>query len=122
MTRYKCYRCSIVLDRDDLENGLCCPECHTNEQLREMCPEDHCNCGHDVSETISYCRVCGEAVCPVCGCHDVVQISRVTGYLQEVGGWNMGKAQELKDRTRVYIAVKDKKDGDIVDEQISQIY
>jgi anaerobic ribonucleoside-triphosphate reductase len=34
----------------------------------------------------------------------VVQISRVTGYLQEVSGWNAGKQQELKDRARYTIA------------------
>jgi anaerobic ribonucleoside-triphosphate reductase len=43
--------------------------------------------------------MCGEAVCPECGSHDVTQISRVTGYLQDVSGWNAGKQQELKDRT-----------------------
>ena len=37
---------------------------------------------------------------PGCGSHDVTQISRVTGYLQEVSGWNAGKQQELKDRQR----------------------
>ncbi|MBP8676317.1 MAG: oxidoreductase, partial [Methanoculleus sp.] len=35
-----------------------------------------------------------------CGSHDVMQISRVTGYLQDVAGWNAGKQQELKDRVR----------------------
>jgi anaerobic ribonucleoside-triphosphate reductase len=29
-----------------------------------------------------------------------MQISRVTGYLQDVAGWNAGKQQELKDRVR----------------------
>ena len=42
--------------------------------------------------------------CPECGSHDVVQISRVTGYLQEVSGWNAGKQQELKDRARYTVA------------------
>ena len=39
-------------------------------------------------------------VCPGCGSHDVAQISRVTGYLQEVSGYNRAKQQEVKDRTR----------------------
>ena len=38
------------------------------------------------------------------GSHDVVQISRVTGYLQDVSGWNAGKQQELKDRVRYSVA------------------
>jgi anaerobic ribonucleoside-triphosphate reductase len=53
-----------------------------------------------VIATIAYCPLCGKAVCPACGTHDVVQISRVTGYLQAVEGFNAAKKQELKDRTR----------------------
>ena len=48
--------------------------------------------------------LCGKPVCPECGSHDVVQVSRVTGYLQDVSGWNAGKQQELKDRTRYSVA------------------
>jgi anaerobic ribonucleoside-triphosphate reductase len=33
-----------------------------------------------------------------------VQVSRVTGYLQDVSGWNAGKRQELKDRMRYSVA------------------
>jgi anaerobic ribonucleoside-triphosphate reductase len=43
-------------------------------------------------------------MCPKCESHDVAQISRVTGYIQEVGGWNVGKQQELKDRKRYDVA------------------
>ena len=53
---------------------------------------------------IEYCPLCGQAVCPECGSHDVVQVSRVTGYLQDVSGWNAGKQQELKDRMRYSVA------------------
>lgn len=71
--------------------------------LKEMCPNDHTECGHEVIDGLAYCEMCGEAMCPVCGCHDVAQLSRITGYIQEVSGFNAGKAQELKDRTRYTI-------------------
>ncbi|OPY54988.1 MAG: anaerobic ribonucleoside triphosphate reductase [Methanosaeta sp. PtaU1.Bin112] len=38
--------------------------------------------------------------CPNCGSSDVDHISRITGYLQAVSGWNNAKRQELKDRKR----------------------
>lgn len=38
--------------------------------------------------------------CENCGSDHVEQLSRVTGYLQAVGGWNEAKKQELKDRYR----------------------
>jgi anaerobic ribonucleoside-triphosphate reductase len=34
----------------------------------------------------------------------VSQVSRVTGYLADVAGWNQGKQQELKDRSRYTVA------------------
>jgi len=41
--------------------------------------------------------------CPKCGSDKVQHLSRITGYLQAVEGWNAGKRQELKDRKRVEI-------------------
>lgn len=41
-----------------------------------------------------------EDECPSCGSSDVDHISRITGYLQAVSGWNSAKRQELKDRKR----------------------
>jgi len=38
--------------------------------------------------------------CPGCRSDDVEHISRITGYLQAVSGWNGAKRQELKDRKR----------------------
>ncbi|KAF5416627.1 MAG: DNA polymerase [Candidatus Methanogaster sp.] len=38
--------------------------------------------------------------CPNCGSTNVEQLSRVTGYLQAVSGWNAAKKQELEDRKR----------------------
>lgn len=91
--RYKCYTCKLVVDETP------CPVCG-GDDMEIMCPLDHCHCSHEIITSIEYCPLCGSAVCPECGSHDVVQISRVTGYLQEVSGWNAAKRQELKDRTR----------------------
>lgn len=38
--------------------------------------------------------------CPNCGSSNVEHLSRVTGYIQAVSGWNEGKKQELIDRKR----------------------
>jgi len=91
--RYKCHTCHLVVDE------MPCPNCGETS-LEIMCPLDHCDCHHSIIESIEYCPLCGHAVCPECGSHDVMQISRVTGYLQDVAGWNAGKQQELKDRVR----------------------
>ena len=101
MIKYKCHNCLLIIDEAAMLPENRCPIC--KEQCTRMCERDHCDCSHYVVETIAYCPVCGAAICPECGCHDVVQISRVTGYLQEVSGWNAGKQQELKDRTRYNI-------------------
>lgn len=102
--RYKCHICHIVIKKEHLEEDGNCPKCHTNKGLKSMCPLDHCNCHHNVIEKIEYCPVCGEPICPECGSHDVSQVSRVTGYLADVKGWNQGKQQELKDRSRYRVA------------------
>ena len=46
------------------------------------------------------CPVCGHYMCPECMNHAADIMSRVTGYLQVVSGWNTSKKQEFKDRTR----------------------
>jgi hypothetical protein len=74
--RYKCFICKQIIEENDIENN-CCPDC--GNPAEEMCERDHCHCSHPISETIAYCPVCGEPMCPQCECHDVVQISRVTG-------------------------------------------
>ena len=38
--------------------------------------------------------------CPNCGSENVDHLSRITGYIQAVSGWNEGKKQELLDRKR----------------------
>ena len=42
--------------------------------------------------------------CENCGSNNVEQLSRVTGYIQAVGGWNAAKKQELIDRQRYSIS------------------
>lgn len=49
---------------------------------------------------IAYCPTCGKPMCPICNRHNVTQLSRVTGYIQDVAGWNEAKKQELLDRKR----------------------
>ena len=96
--RYKCHTCLTIVDSTP------CPVCG-EKFLEIMCPLDHCNCHEEVIGGNAYCLLCGEAVCPTCNCHNVVQINRVTGYLSDVSGWNQGKRQELKDRVRTKIGV-----------------
>lgn len=95
--RFKCHTCHHVVTENPCP---CCGE--TN--LEVMCPLDHCNCHHNIIEKIEYCPLCGQAICPDCGSHDVSQVSRVTGYMADVSGWNAGKRQELKDRARYKVA------------------
>lgn len=91
--KYKCSRCFHVVETD------VCPHCG-QMNLKKMCARDHCNCTHDVIPSVAYCPDCGEGMCPICGSHDVNQISRVTGYMSDVTGWNAGKRQELLDRKK----------------------
>jgi hypothetical protein len=105
MKKYKCSKCLLIIQEDDLVDG-CCPVCKTDDMLKPMCPNDRiCSCAEEIIETIAYCELCGAPCCPVCGSEDVSQLSRVTGYLSDVGGWGAGKRQELKDRQRYDVAV-----------------
>jgi hypothetical protein len=100
--RFKCFDCnSIIKSVDIVEKGEC-PACK-HHSLVEMCPLDHCHCNCNSGKPIvgiEYCPICGDPICPGCGTHDVTQISRVTGYMQDVNGFNAGKRQELKERNR----------------------
>lgn len=46
------------------------------------------------------CPVCGNYMCPECMNHAADIMSRVTGYLQVVSGWNSAKKQEFEERKR----------------------
>lgn len=56
----------------------------------------------DMTVCLGCSRVSGglKDKCPSCGSSEVDHISRITGYLQAVSGWNSAKRQELKDRRR----------------------
>lgn len=96
--RYKCYQCHTIFEKD---NSIFCPDC--GNVSTPMCEKDHvCECTGDIHQGITICPVCGDPTCP-CGSHDVEVVSRVTGYLSDIAGWNNGKRQELKDRQRVSI-------------------
>jgi hypothetical protein len=100
--RFKCFDCNHIIGAMDIVEKDTCPVCGKTN-LVEMCPLDHCHCNCNGGKPIigiEYCPVCGDPICPECGTHDVSQISRVTGYLQDVNGFNEGKRQELRDRHR----------------------
>jgi rubrerythrin len=61
-----------------------------------------CNSGELVSGAES-CPICDKSICPKCFNHNVVALSRVTGYMSAIIGWNNGKRQELIDRQRYNI-------------------
>ncbi len=58
------------------------------------------------TKDLSVCENCGTTtgglikLCPKCGSENMQWWSRITGYYQNVTGWNKGKLEELKDRTR----------------------
>lgn len=97
--QYKCFICKIIIAENDLNEDGNCPIC--DGVVKEMCPNDHCHCPHDIVDGVAYCSECGAPMCPICQSHDVSQVSRITGYLSDVSGWNTAKQQELKDRVRV---------------------
>ena len=57
-------------------------------------------CNKEMVANIASCPICGLPICPDCGNHAVEQLSRVTGYLSGVSGWNAAKKQEFLDRDR----------------------
>lgn len=101
MRDYKCSQCFSIVENDKSE----CPLCGEKILIKEMCIKDTgaCKCAHDTHENVTLCPICKEPVCPECFSHDVVGISRVTGYLSDVAGWRASKKAELKDRCRVNI-------------------
>lgn len=129
---FKCYKCRSVFDTYAKGSPVLmalipkidvrCPNCGANN-VELMCKVDgyavylktkgfKCREGTMFSGT-DICPICHSAICPRCGNHSVISLSRVTGYLQSVNGWNMAKKQELADRKRYRIGK-----GDIT-EQIS---
>lgn len=62
------------------------------------------------TKDLSVCRNCSFTVgglvdkCPSCGRGEMDWWSRITGYYQNINGWNKGKLEELKDRRRYGIS------------------
>lgn len=122
-TMHKCPHCNFVFDTTQggqanilaiLMGGFYayCPRCFIiNPEL--LCKVDAYSvilklkglkCGNgDIIPGVDLCPVCNRSMCPKCYNHNVVSLSRVTGYVQSVDGWNNGKKQELKDRQRYAI-------------------
>lgn len=100
--RYSCHTCHTHFELDKAEKEPKCPKCGETH-IEKRCiadPTGGCHCALHVNTGVKYCGVCGRPVCPTCGDHDVAQVSRVTGYLSDVAGWNNAKKAELKDRAR----------------------
>jgi len=94
---FKCSVCYLILDDEQVVDGLC-PHC--NMKVEKMCENDHvCTCTDTIQNGSFVCPSCGEFTC-ACGSHDIEITSRITGYLSALSGWNRGKYQEFKDRTR----------------------
>ena len=98
MIFWKCTTCKLIYLEKDLNDTATCKKC--NGKLIKSCENDNYICTHEITSGIKVCDICGEFVCPICGCHEVTPISRVTGYYSPVDSWCKGKYQELKDRVR----------------------
>jgi len=68
--------------------------------LHQWVVKNKTKCKHDMTPLTAQCPLCGNPVCPDCMNHKVDQLSRVTGYMAAVSGYNAAKKQEFKDRTR----------------------
>ncbi len=99
----QCFDCRCV------HNKEVCPECKSDKNIvlcekqathifktvrKEIPTHDHLVSG------VKLCEVCKKPICPICDAHDVVALSRITGYISSISGWGEGKLAELKDRKR----------------------
>lgn len=62
--------------------------------------QNNTKCHKELVPYTDVCPLCGLPVCPDCMNHNVDIVSRVTGYLSNVSGWNTSKKQEFEDRYR----------------------
>lgn len=122
---FKCYHCRSIFDiRQERvlpvmfalidKNDIRCSECKSND-VELMCKADaystvlkakglvDCRKGIMINGA-DICPICRSSMCPECWNHSVVSWSRITGYLNDVSGWNLAKKQELIDRKRYTIA------------------
>lgn len=61
---------------------------------------NNAKCVRELVPNTAVCPMCGAPVCPDCMNHNVDVISRVTGYLSTVSGWNEAKKHEFEERNR----------------------
>lgn len=121
ISMFKCPHCRFIFDIFEPQcapvltifcnkEDVVCPNCGMNG-VELMCKIDSysvflklydvASCRKDVAISgVDLCPVCENPMCPECFNHSVVALSRVTGYIQDVSGWNAAKRQELKDRRR----------------------
>ena len=106
MDGYKCWRCFHVVPSEEMLKGEKdvpkCPLCGEEKLVKKMCILDTgvCRCARDTHAEVILCKSCHDPMCPECGSHDVVGVSRVTGYLSDVSGWRRSKKAEFDDRMR----------------------
>lgn len=92
-------RCEIYLKESNdgkqikVKNPMDCP-------IAQWVVYNNAKCHRQMIPNIATCPICGSPVCPDCMNHLVEQLSRVTGYLSIVSGWNESKKQEFEDRNR----------------------
>lgn len=120
---YRCNRCKYIFKpsfpTDNVEMIIMgstrkvCPLCE-KEGVELLCKVDaysiflkesniiDCRKATIIPKT-DLCPVCKRSICPECYNHSCVSLSRVTGYIQDISGWNEGKKQELIDRKRYLI-------------------
>lgn len=116
---FKCHNCKNIFNiySEGLlvfmalapKDNIICPNCKTsNAEL--MCRVDvYSTClqlsglkcrDSSVINGTDICVICQHPICPRCFNHNVLSLSRVTGYLSDISGWNAAKKQELMDRKR----------------------
>lgn len=120
---FKCHKCKSIFDiysggmpilmALSNKNGILCPECKS-DSTELICKVDAYSLylklrGFDCRKSVlingsDICPICRKAMCPECGNHYVVSWSRITGYLNDISGWNEGKKEELLDRKRYAVA------------------
>ncbi len=92
-------RCSAWLNEFNNGNQLKLDD-PTKCPLHIWVVHNHQACGKDLVGGIVNCPICNLPMCPNCSSHNATQFSRVTGYIQDVAGFNAGKRQELVDRKK----------------------
>lgn len=116
---FKCNQCRTIFNIYNIglpifmslipKNDVRCPNCGING-AELMCRADvysiylkmkgyKCRDSSVISGT-DMCPVCSSPICPRCFNHTVISLSRVTGYMSDISGWNNAKRQELSDRKR----------------------